>query len=236
VVVLNLIVKPLAINRIDTSICWNEQIAIGNQSFNATGNYTIKIPRQGNCDSVVLLSLTVYTAPVFEVKVDSQLVYSGSTVQLSVNPILQDVGYEWSPAGQVSDANSPSPTAQITEDIWFYVSITTDLGCVKTDSILVEIRKTACDIDEIYLPNAFTPNGDKKNDVYYVRSNVDFDEMKLTIFDRWGEMVFETIDQKNGWDGTINGKPALVDTYGYILEAKCSEETITRKGKIVLIR
>ncbi|MBK7139973.1 MAG: hypothetical protein IPH74_13575 [Bacteroidetes bacterium] len=51
--------------------------------------------------------MTVFTAPNFDVKVDSQLVYVGSTVQLSVEPILQDVDYQWTPAGQVSDANSP---------------------------------------------------------------------------------------------------------------------------------
>ncbi len=233
-VILDLTVKPLATSTIDTSICWNKNIVIGNQTYNTSGNYSIKIPRQGDCDSIVQLNLTVFTAPNFDVKVDSQLVYVGSTVQLSVEPILQDVDYEWTPS--VSNPNSPTTTAVVNTDTWFYVNITTDLGCVKTDSILIEIRKTACDVDEIYLPNAFTPNGDKKNDVYFVRSNVDFDEMKLMIFDRWGELVFETTDQNIGWDGIVNGRPALVDTYGYILEAKCSEETITRKGKIVLIR
>jgi gliding motility-associated-like protein len=74
------------------------------------------------------------------------------------------------------------------------------------------------EIPEIFVPSGFTPNGDGTNDVFKVYGQ-GIEYMTLTIFDRWGNIVAQVLDQKESWDGNnMSGKPAPTGTYVYILE------------------
>jgi gliding motility-associated-like protein len=89
--------------------------------------------------------------------------------------------------------------------------ITIDLnGCVDTILIPIEIRPTST----VYIPNAFTPNGDTKNDVFQVYSS-NIKQLEVQIYDRWGIKIIEWKDVRGGWDGKVNGTPAQADTYVY---------------------
>ncbi len=88
----------------------------------------------------------------------------------------------------------------------------------------------------MYLPNAFSPNGDHNHDVYYVVSSFVITDIRLMIFDRWGEKIFETSAITEGWDGTYKGKPAAADSYAYVFEGKCGDVMIKKQGNITLIR
>ena len=86
------------------------------------------------------------------------------------------------------------------------------------------------------LPDAFSPNGDGMNDIFYVRGGP-FETMELKIFNGWGEMVFETTDPEFGWDGTHNGKPEINGVYVYTVVATSVEgQDFDRSGKVTLIR
>lgn len=88
----------------------------------------------------------------------------------------------------------------------------------------------------IYVPNAFTPNGDAVNDVLLVYSTV-IKTMRLKIYNQWGEMVFSTTDLANGWDGNYKGNKSPASIYSYTLEAKMQDGTeIIKKGSFTLIR
>ena len=90
--------------------------------------------------------------------------------------------------------------------------------------------------NEIFVPNAFTPNGDGKNDVLLVYGNT-IATMDLVIFDQWGELLFESTNQAKGWDGIFKGKPQPVGVYVYVLKAVRTDGiSITKKGAINLIR
>lgn len=90
--------------------------------------------------------------------------------------------------------------------------------------------------DLIYVPNAFTPNGDGKNDVVHVHSE-SIQTMAFYIYDQWGELVFTSNNIQNGWDGTYKGKSEPVGVYVYLLHATMSSgQIITKKGTITLIR
>ena len=90
---------------------------------------------------------------------------------------------------------------------------------------------------KIYIPNAFTPNG--FNPIFKpVVSNINFSTYHLSIIDRWGQLVFESFDKDEGWDGTIqsNGKKATNDVYVYIFEAQDENGIVLlRKGFVSLI-
>jgi gliding motility-associated-like protein len=88
----------------------------------------------------------------------------------------------------------------------------------------------------IDLPNAFTPNGDNNNDFFVVRGR-DIEKMHLKIFNRWGELVFESRDPLIGWDGTYKDEPQEMEVYDWLLNATLrSGEHIFKKGNVTLLR
>jgi len=205
-------------------------------SNTSNGTYTFT-PNQGQCSSPVSYEISVTDAPEVDALASETLVDPGTEVQLSVNPEGENISYSWEPAEAVSDPNSPTTTAIVTEDIWFYVTATNRQECSAVDSVLVQVRQSdECRENNIFLPSGFSPNGDGKNDEYLVRSSIPLESMTIMIFNRWGEKVFETSNQETGWDGNYNGKPAAADTYGYYFEGICNGNSITRQGNITIIR
>jgi gliding motility-associated-like protein len=86
------------------------------------------------------------------------------------------------------------------------------------------------------LPTGFSPNGDGENDILYVRGAA-IKTLDLKIYNRWGQLVFETTTQDKGWDGTFNGQPQPMEAYGYVLNASFIDGTSkTLKGNITLLR
>jgi gliding motility-associated-like protein len=93
-----------------------------------------------------------------------------------------------------------------------------------------------CDWPYIFVPNAFSPNGDGINDVLYVRS-IYAEEVYFVVFNRWGEKVFETNDITIGWNGIYKGRDADPGVFDYYLEVKCFNQVyFKKKGNITLIR
>jgi gliding motility-associated-like protein len=88
----------------------------------------------------------------------------------------------------------------------------------------------------LFIPNAFSPNGDGVNDVFYVYGS-GFKEFYLAIFNRWGQLVFEAEDPRSGWNGTLNGKEMEQAVYVYYLKAAFDDLTVrTFKGSLTLLR
>lgn len=90
--------------------------------------------------------------------------------------------------------------------------------------------------DEIFIPNAFTPNGDGKNDLFKVYSYA-VKDMNIKIFNQWGELIFTASNMDNAWDGTYKGKPQPVGVYIYAVKLTLTTgEVVVRKGDINLVR
>jgi gliding motility-associated-like protein len=162
-----------------------------------------------------------------------EYVVPGSSSTLTASP--SGYSYVWYPQTGLS-----SPYSQITqatpEQTTLYTVSITDGICTKSASVKVNVLEVVCDRTYVYVPNAFSPNGDLENDVLYVRSAI-ATKILFRIFDRWGEMVFETTDQNIGWDGTFRDKLLKPDTYDYYLEATCVQgEQKIIKGNVTLIR
>jgi len=107
-------------------------------------------------------------------------------------------------------------------------------GCLDSMSIGITVN----DIDAIYVPNAFTPNGDNINDVFFVYGN-GLIEFKFDIFDRWGQVIFESTDFKKGWDGTIKGKKAEDGVYTYRISYRKNSspnDQHTKTGTLLLLK
>lgn len=88
-------------------------------------------------------------------------------------------------------------------------------------------------IDQLIIPNVFTPNGDGANDVFFITSS-GLSEYNLTILNRWGNTVFESEDPAEAWDGKSNGEPCTDGTYFYLLKAKSTSKEYIKHGHLTL--
>lgn len=163
-------------------------------------------------------------------------VFPGETSNLSINS-HETYSYNWTPNQTLSNGNSSDPIARPLESTVYTVEVTdNESGCRSSDEILIKVKESICEEPYIYVPNAFTPNEDGVNDVLFVRGE-NIDEVYMTIYDRWGEKVFETENLDKGWDGSFNGKTVSGDVYGYYLKIVCyGGLQYFKKGNITVLR
>jgi gliding motility-associated-like protein len=148
-----------------------------------------------------------------------------------LNPIPNS-NYLWSD-GQNGTEIQVGP---LFENTSYTVTVTDVNGCKGTGTINVVVRTVNCTENDEYLPNAFSPNGDGKNDILLVKSNL-LNQMELVIYNRWGREMFSSTDTNKGWDGTCEGKDLKPDVYAYYLKGTCvSGDTFIQKGNVSLIR
>lgn len=143
--------------------------------------------------------------------------------------------YEWTPATWLNNPNINNPISLPQDNILYTVKVSDVNGCVGYDNILVRVYFVKADM---YVPNAFTPNGDILNPTFKpiligLRSLDDF-----KVFNRWGQMVYSASGNKiTGWDGTFGGRPQDVGTYVWYAEATdYLNKTIKKKGTVILLR
>jgi gliding motility-associated-like protein len=162
------------------------------------------------------------------------IVVEGTTVTLTGTP---SAGYNitWTPITGVSNPSIAQTTANMTSTTLFNYSVTDGI-CLKSDTVLVKVLEFVCGDPFVYIPNAFSPNKDGDNDILYVRGIL-IDKMIFRIFDRWGEMVFESTNPANGWDGSFKGKFCDPDVFDYYLDVTCIDgQKNLIKGNITLLK
>ena len=183
-------------------------------------------------DSVLITVSNLPSTSVFATA-DYDTIPTGVSVGLHATP--GGYSYSWSPASSLNDANSQDPIATPSGTTTYYVTIT-DGPCSKQDSITIVVADIVCGQPDVYVPNAFTPDGNGNNDVVRVRGN-NIKELIFRIYDRWGELVFETTNQAIGWDGSYKNRPGDPAVYVYYLDIICiDDEAYFEKGNITLIR
>ncbi len=162
------------------------------------------------------------------------IVVEGTTVTLTGTP---STGYSitWTPITGVTNPSIAQTTANMTSTTLFNYSVTDGI-CLKSDTVLVKVLEFVCGDPFVYIPNAFSPNKDGDNDILYVRGIL-IDKMIFRIFDRWGEMVFESTNPANGWDGSFKGKFCDPDVFDYYLDVTCIDgQKNLIKGNITLLK
>lgn len=162
-------------------------------------------------------------------------VVKGEATYLTAEPNNYDA-YQWYPAHLPMSPNAAETSVILEETTEFVIQARDEWGCLMTDTILVRVIQAKCNSDNIFIPTAFTPNGDGMNDVWLIRSKGD-NNVTVAIYNRWGERVFATDDINRGWDGTYKGKEAEAGSYAYYLTVICeNQKQYFSKGNITLIR
>lgn len=233
IVVLNLSVLPLKRDTISKTICAGNVFEFNGQIISAAGIYRDTLGTL-TCDSIVVLNLAV-VAPAVQIAANPETILAGSNVQLQATGAG---AYLWSGAGVVfSNVILQNPLATLDNSAWIYLSARSDPDdCLMKDSVFITVmdRGTFCADSYIYIPTAFTPNGDGLNDVFRIVAQ------KITlksfrIFNRWGEQVFTTSDIATGWNGRYKGG-MLPGSYVYMVTyTDCMGELKLAKGNIVIL-
>jgi gliding motility-associated-like protein len=140
---------------------------------------------------------------------------------------------QWSPSTGLTSTVIPNPITTLSSDQTYYITVNTDDGCSATDTLVVKTFTGPA----VYLPNAFTPNNDRLNDVFrptYVGiSNIE----GFRVYNRWGQLMFSTTDRHSGWDGRTGGKEQPTGTYVWIATGRnYRNEPFVYRGTVTLIR
>ncbi len=198
--------------------------------------FTVRVTNQLGCSFSGSVFVDVKSLlPSLEAIATPYTIGYGDTSQLSVTtPGV--VSVTWTFDETLSDTSSFAPLAYPLETTMYYVLAKDTNGCFANDTVIVRVFRTPCATGGVFLPNAFTPNGDGKNDVLFVRG-IRITDVYLAIYDRWGQLMFETNSIKKGWDGTYGGKLLDAGVFGYYLRAVCDEgEVVVKEGNITLLR
>jgi gliding motility-associated-like protein len=197
----------------------------------SAGSYTVTISDKVGCIKTDSAIITNYNVPISAQACCDTTIYKGSSVTLKVNTADQ---YSWSPSFDLSCSNCQDPVTTPLVTTEYYITLTNQQGCKSKDSILITVTEKTC--GELFVPNAFSPNGNNVNDIEYVYGSC-IQALDFRIYDRWGNMVFETTDPTKGWDGKFNGQLLNSGVFDYELQAILNDgQLIEQKGNINLIR
>lgn len=199
--------------------------------------YTVTVTNEHGCSASASIHVTKRTGTFeqgLEAWCDECSIIQGTITQIFATPYGNSYHYQWQPDNSLSAPNNASSNASPSETTTYTVTVTDEYGCSLSKEVSIEVLPLTCDAPLVFVPNSFTPNGDGKNDVLYVRSSI-LTEFTLRIYNRWGELIFESSSYDQGWDGSYKGKMCEQGVYDYYLQGTCiNDEKIIKKGNITL--
>jgi gliding motility-associated-like protein len=260
-ITVNVLHKPVANAGRDTTVCYKTNATLFGSASNLSGtvNYSWSPPDSLNTPNSAITGVRLDTTRQFILTVtdnygcnfsvtDSVMVFmqpplvafagNDTNAILGRPHQLQATGrnaldFVWTPTAPLNNPFIANPLAIIYNNTYFYVHITDAIGCSDDDTIYIK----AYEGPTYYLPNAFTPNGDSKNEIFFptpvgIRSTEYF-----RVFDRFGKLMYQTNKWLQGWDGTLKGKPASSGTYVWMIKGiDVNGSIVEMKGTVILLR
>jgi gliding motility-associated-like protein len=205
-------------------------------TWSNAGKYTVKlnVSAKDGCGAVV--SDTVEVHPYPEAKIGASAtegLCAGQDILLTASVNNTKYTYQWAPREFFDyDYNSPVVTAHADKSQYISLKVTNEYGCQSMDSIMID-TKPCC---ELLLPSAFSPNGDSKNDLFRILNPGRHKLVSLRVLNRYGEVVFETANEHDGWNGAHNGVAQEMGVYFYQVKYLCDGREQYLKGDVTLIR
>lgn len=215
----------------------NAQSGISSLDQLTPGIYTIYLSDQKGCISQVAQFELFNPSPLITDLGADQNVKKGSPVKVSLtsNKVLQQI--IWLPNHPNACLNCKEYDFVADQDIWIYSLAIDDRGCNQLDSVFIKVQKTG----NVFAPNVFSPNGDNINDYFYIHGEDNAIVEQLSIFNRWGELLFETRDipvnkPASGWDGSFNGERMIPGVYIFYAIVNQNDSKLILQGDLNLIR
>ena len=234
----------LAIGQIDLHVSggalpfiylWNTNAVTEDISNLHGGSYSVTVTDNNSCTATDTYLLTEGN---FSVNAEhSTTINLGESVQLTgiATGGTGQESYLWIPDYNLNCQECTSPIASPYSDVIYILQATDINGCTDYDTVKI----TVIPIHDIYIPNAFTPNGDGNNDYFEVFGNKQtWKQFEVQLFNRWGEKVFESNDMNFKWDGIFKGKPSPASVYVYQIHLVYLDNFTDKiyKGSLTLVR
>jgi gliding motility-associated-like protein len=218
--------KPTALVSPDDTACFNDTSLLwasggvnylwspSNNLATPNNDSTLFYPDKAKSYQVIVTDIlgcrdtaitTIYFSPIPSVDAgNNKTITFGEEVILS--PSHSDGSFSWINNSSLSCFNCENPIANPNSSTTYTAYLLDTYGCEVTDNVTIYVDGT------IYVPNAFTPNNDDLNDIFYVKGK-DIIEYELFIFNRWGKLLFTSQDMNEGWNGTFRNKNCKTDVY-----------------------
>jgi gliding motility-associated-like protein len=131
----------------------------------------------------------------------------------------------------MSNSTIATPRVSPPTDTRYTLTVQSMVGCGSVEAVV-----TVKVFNDIYIPSAFSPNGDDKNDYFKIVAADGYELLAFQVYNRWGEAIYAAKDFSKGWDGTYNRIPQPSGTYVYYLQIRSSKGKIAKKGTVTLLR
>jgi gliding motility-associated-like protein len=202
-------------NTINKTICKGEFY----NGYDRPGIYDDTLKTSSGCDSVITLNLSVLDKPKVDFGETKDLCIGDSLILFP--GVFQN--YLW-------QDSSKQNSYIVSHEGHYSVRVTNVCGSTTAE---IFIKERIC---QIFFPNAFTPNGDGKNDAFKILNTNNLKDYQLSIYNRFGQKVFETFDFSTGWNGTYKDKPAETGAYVWYCQFRQHDIQKNLKGVVVLLK
>ncbi len=190
--------------------------------------YGVAVTSTNGCSDTAYIHVKVYSKAIANAGPDKTIL-SGGSVVLSGSILGAYANFLWSPATNINNTGSLQPIVNPFADTAYILTVQSRGGCgISTDTVQVRLFR------EIYIPNAFTPNNDGINDSWSIPALDAYPNFELSVFNRYGEIVFKNSKINKGWDGQYKSGPLPAGTYVFFIKLGVSGEV--RKGTVVILR
>jgi gliding motility-associated-like protein len=241
----------------DTVVCHNSTVELnGTGSVNATGyawylmpgmvlikdtSVVFVTPTNDTTTYVLVVShglctdtsrVTIVSLPALSLNPGpDQVIYGTGTVTLGGSPTASSyTSLVWEPNSTLNDSVYANPAATPTVTTIYTVTVENSAGCKASDTVTVFV------LPGINPPSGFTPNGDGVNDYWVLGFAVDFPNIVVEVYNRWGQLLFHSDGYNTPWDGTYDGKPVPIGTYYYIINLNDPRFPKAMTGPLTILR
>lgn len=205
--------------------------------FTHSGTYTINVTVENiygcTASSGTTANITIYPQVTAVIDAQQHVVGEFTPDVYFINHSLFSTIYDWN-FGDGGTSDMAAPHHVYEHDGVYTVTLVAnnEYNCPDTVSMEITVRPEPT----LYVPNAFTPDGDGTNDFFMAKGR-NIEEFQMLIFDRWGNVIFKTNNLSSGWDGIVNGEQAKEDVYVYKIQYKTnSNEVLTKEGHLSLLK
>ncbi|MDQ3551447.1 MAG: gliding motility-associated C-terminal domain-containing protein, partial [Bacteroidota bacterium] len=205
-----------------------------------TTTYTITSVTDAKCTNISNSSVTITVSQAADgLRLPTVTANPNQSVTLNARQLTANTQYRWLPPTGLNTDTIRTPVFNYNDTMEYYIQMTSPTGCITVDTLRVVMREGSTTTLRSYLavPKAWSPNGDGHNDKLFPLT-VKIREIKyFRVFNRWGQLMFETNIIGHGWDGTFKGKPQVMDVYTWTVEAWGQDNRYYKlSGNSVLVR
>ena len=195
-----------------------------------TTTYKVMVSNEGCPDSVASASVTVTVNQLPVANAGNEIrLFQGQSASLNGSTTGDKVIYYWTPADYLDDPESLTPVTTSPANITYTLHVQSTVGCGESSSsVFVRVYK------KLTLVNTFTPNGDGINDYWNIKNIDDYPKAIVSIFNRYGQSVFESKGYPKPWDGTYNGGNLPAGTYYYLINL--NEDSLPEQSGWIFIK